>query len=540
MTAETMKKHTGVHVRRGTNVYQWRIKVPVDLRHAYKSQWAHRCSLGTADLRKANEKAAKLYAEWLARFEAQRRSSNPNKVDQLTPDLARALAASLKHDCLAVDEELRTNPMKWSIGGGLSARLRGMPEVLADSLHEVNTERFEALSTAVARGQIGEALGGMQQAGAKLGISFDSETPGFADALQECLVALKEAYSLRLRRDKGEVIATPSPVSPSPSVAPQEHVVLLRDVFDSWKAAKVRGTDAVKACERALKLFEQHTGNPPIQKLTRKQGSEFRSWLLTLGTSSKTAHDRLTYVKSLLGFAWQDLELLQRNPWRGLDIEYTTEARREPWTSDQIEAFFQLPLFTEYALPSKWNAAADAAYWIPLLGLYTGARIGELCQLRTEDVVVDSGVAAIKITDAGEGARVKTEASVRSVPVHTELIRLGFLDYVDRTKAAGHKQLWPVMKYRVGKPSGYFSMWFREARQQASISIPDFHSLRHTVRSCMTEAGIGEAIQDRITGHEVGGSTGTKVYSHPKAMLKKAVEAIRYPGLHLKRVFPAQ
>ena len=53
----------------------------------------------------------------------------------------------------------------------------------------------------------------------------------------------------------------------------------------------------------------------------------------------------------------------------------------------------------------------------------------------------------------------------------------------------------------------------------------------------MTEAGFTEAIQDRITGHGLKGSAGTRVYAHPKARLREAVEALRYPGLVLPRVY---
>ena len=54
----------------------------------------------------------------------------------------------------------------------------------------------------------------------------------------------------------------------------------------------------------------------------------------------------------------------------------------------------------------------------------------------------------------------------------------------------------------------------------------------------MTEAGVSEAVQDRITGHEVTGSEGTRVYAHPVIALRSAVETIRYPGLQLPKVAP--
>lgn len=311
----------------------------------------------------------------------------------------------------------------------------------------------------------------------------------------------------------------------------------LRDVFTSWKAAKVRSADSVSACERALALFEALSSNPPVQKITRAQGDAFRAHLLKQGLSSKTKHDRMTWAKSLLKYAYRDLELIPRNPWEGLDVEYTTENRRSPWTEQQMKAFFGLNLFRAYDLPTKWRSGGEAAYWIPLLGLYTGARVGELCQLRVVDVEVDKSGAYIKISEEADGATVKTEAGLRSVPIHSELVRLGFLNYVEHVKQTRATSLWPTMRFREGKPGAYFSDWFGSFRKTCPITVPDFHSLRHTVRTAMTEAGISEAVQDRITGHEVRGSVGTRVYAHPKAALRAAVESIRYPGIVLPSAY---
>lgn len=63
-------------------------------------------------------------------------------------------------------------------------------------------------------------------------------------------------------------------------------------------------------------------------------------------------------------------------------------------------------------------------YWVPLLGLYTGARINELAQLFLVDFQAQGDVQVISINDDGEGKRLKTKASKRLVPIHPELVRL--------------------------------------------------------------------------------------------------------------------
>ena len=330
--------------------------------------------------------------------------------------------------------------------------------------------------------------------------------------------------------------------------APAEAIVaprgpVLQDVFDRWKASKPRSSDSLNTCLRSVTLYEEFTGNPPINQLTREQGDGFRTWLQhpDRKTSSKTARDRLTWVKSVLKYAARDLGLIDRNPWEGLDIAYKTTNKRRPWTDSELKTFFTQPLHTAYQLPTDKKAGADAAYWIPLLGLYTGARVGELAQLRVVDVDTAREFPMLSITDEGEGQSVKSQAGVRKVPLHDELVRLGFLDYVAALRTRKADLLWPLLVTREGKPGGYFSQWFGEYRHAIGFGMyPDFHCLRHTVRSQLAEAEIPEQVMDSIVGHEIKGSTGAKVYTHRTLKtLKRAIDLLHYPALRIPRIYAA-
>lgn len=550
MPDDTMPRpETGVHQRSDSRIWQWAIKAPAALRALYPGAWAHRCSLGTYDLREANRKAIQLRAEWDSRFEQQLRQLHPTKVDRITPEMARLLAEKAVHDSLARDQRLRTDSseqeplIRWMNGTSSSAittptdRLGGMPDGLADMLQALHQDHDSEIGRSLARGKLRKALPGMQYVGQQVGILFDDSTPGVDEALAEFLGAIKKATALIVRRDQGEVI--PTPAVPSAAEIEASKPRTLRDVFDRWKAGKRVGADSVRRAELVLAMYEEQTTNTSLTKLRRDQGEAFRTWLLNQSGASKTKHDRLTAIKTLLNYARQELGWLERNPWEGLDIKYRTENKREPWSDEQVSALFALPLFQRYELPlNRWRAGKDAAYWIPLIGIYTGARIGELCQLRTQDIVTRDGALFIRISAEGEGATVKTEAGIREVPMHSELERLGLVEHAEAVAAAGNDRLWPDLRMRQGKPGGYFSAWFSEARSMVPGGVPDFHSLRHTVRTKMTEASVSEAVQDRITGHEVTGSEGTRVYAHPVIALRKAVETISYPGLQLPRVAP--
>jgi integrase len=529
-----VKRATGVYLRTGTNVYQWRIRVPKDLAAFYPGkEWADRRTLGTSNLAQANRLAAQLYADWLTKFDQQRQQLNLQPT-ALTPELIKLMTDTFHYDALTADHNVRTQ-------GSLTkdARLQGMPKELATELADFYKHRHAEYSRAMATSNIGLAFSTLKDEASKLGIAVDESTPGLEGALTEILKAMKEGVEAGIERNKGNAVPTP----PAPTLQKPEKVYYLRDIFNLWKLADglKRTPDSIRARERALELFEEFTHNTPIAKVKRLQGNDFKAWLQTRGEASKTIHDRLTYVKALLNYAYRDLELIPRHPWDGINIEHETETRRKPWTAVQISTFFAQPLYTSYALPRlQKGAGADASYWIPLLGLFSGARSSELCQLHCADIVQEQGVWVIDINDGAEGKTVKTKASRRQVPIHSELIRLGFLAYVEATRKAGHERLWPALSLREGRPSHTFSRWFNAKPRKAipGVVIHDFHSLRHTVRTAMKVAKVSEQDQDLITGHEVQGSTGTKVYTHVDLVqLKEAVETIRYEGFDLPRSY---
>lgn len=333
-------------------------------------------------------------------------------------------------------------------------------------------------------------------------------------------------------------VAGPTPVvtsAPPVKIRPPEPSIRLREVYDRWVKSKPLTADSIACCGRALKLFETQTQDTPLHDLTRAQGDAFRAWLQTLPTTSKTARDRLNWVKSMLKYAAQELEVIPKSPWVGLDIKSRTTSKRQPWSDEHLKALLGHEIWQQGKLPTDTKAGGMAAYWIPLLALYTGARCSELCQLRTTDVSITAPTPTIRITDEGEGQHVKSNAGHRIVPIHSELIRLGFIDYVTACKG---QSLWPELPQREGKPGGFFSQYFGTLRK--SLGIPAhtvFHSFRHSVRTLLTESRTPETTIDRILGHESGGSVGARVYTHVAIeSLTAAVETLRYPAQNLDRL----
>ena len=314
----------------------------------------------------------------------------------------------------------------------------------------------------------------------------------------------------------------------------------LRNIYERWVKSKPLSGDAIKTCMRALLLYEEQTGNPPLHLLTRAQGDSFRAWLQEpeRKTASKTAYDRFTWVKTLLKYAYRDLELISRHPWEGIELFKETTKQRRPWSETELQTLFGQPLFQEYALPKDWRCGKEAAYWLPLLGIYTGARLSELAQLRVCDILEIERIPVISISNLGATQKVKSSASIRSIPIHSEAIRLGFLAYTSKIKRMGCDSLWPELSQRKDKPGGYFSNWFGEYRADIGLKgYPDFHCFRHTVRSKYGETEIQEHVIDALLGHTIKGSIGTKIYTHrTMSTLKSAIELIRYDTQSLENV----
>lgn len=553
---------------RGT-VWQLRVMIPLDLQAAYEGRTKLVRSLATSDWREAKLKGAKARAELLQEFEERRRSLDPEPVASITPELGETIGTRIRARLLAWDETVRNDPKvadlwlrftdafsyrtltQLRLGppaapalpsaaelAGLATRspFDGLTPTQLARLAEVNAAADDAAALRLASRSLSAVVAMADSEARKLGLLVDWKRPEAQPVLLDCLRAYRAAHADIVKRDEGLEMARPR----APVKVPRKTATRLREVFIRWKQTKARSEDSIKACERALALYEARTADTPVQAITPAQGDDFRVWLLALGTSSKTAHDRLTWVKSLLVYAHRDLELIPRQPWEGIDIEQRTEKPRKPWTSEQQSAFFSLPLFTRYELPRKPKAGGAAAYWVPLIGLYTGARVGELCQLRVEDVENTRHGPFFRIAEEAERATLKTTAGVRCVPVHSELVRLGFLDYVASMKKARAASLWPSYQPRKGKPGAYFSDWMNAFHKAATGNpkAPLFHELRHTVRTALHSAAVERETIGRIIGHQTGRSAEEKTCRHVSDLdVRAAVEALQFPAVKLRRVF---
>lgn len=139
--------------------------------------------------------------------------------------------------------------------------------------------------------------------------------------------------------------------------------------------------------------------------------------------SIKTINTRLGCYSELFKWCIRN-GFVETNVFDGLALKDNRNIRqlRLPFTPTDLKIIFDSPAINNPKFP--WQR------WLPLLGLYTGARLNELCQLQLKDIRLEQGIWIIDINDDGNHQYLKSSSSKRIVPIHQELIQKGFIDYV--------------------------------------------------------------------------------------------------------------
>lgn len=165
------------------------------------------------------------------------------------------------------------------------------------------------------------------------------------------------------------------------------------------------------------------------------------------------------------------------------------------------------------AVTARHNPQTEAHFWLPLVGLLTGARINEICQINPQtDVLQDeAGIWYFNISSEGDAdARVtksiKNKVSRRDVPLHAELLKQGFLSYFERVRGEGAQLLFPTFKPKNRRAAGRAEEWFRDLLKVTGLrdetpgkTLTGFHAFRHTIETRAKNLRVG-SIND-ITGH---------------------------------------
>lgn len=311
----------------------------------------------------------------------------------------------------------------------------------------------------------------------------------------------------------------------------------LTDLYQQWLSSGEKAPKTRNLYLRALERFTAIIGKEHVKTISRTDCRTFRDALKEQDLSVGTVNSYLASLSSLFTLAI-DNDLLERNPVEGLSLKEDKRAKekRLPFDEASLKKVFTSPVFSGERPKA---GAGEASYWLPLLALYTGARLEEIGQLHPSDVhqeTYQSGSAwVIEINDRQEGQHLKNAGSRRRIPVHPELIKLGFIDFANKQKG---DRIFHQLKADVfGTLTGNWSKWFgRYLRNVCGVTDKRmvFHSFRHTFKDMCRLAGIDEAVHDALTGHS--SSSVSRNYgglNYPLGPLVDAVERLNFSGMSL-------
>lgn len=222
-------------------------------------------------------------------------------------------------------------------------------------------------------------------------------------------------------------------------------------------------------------------------------------------------------------FEWcLQMEMTDINPFKGMKFRKTRKdsEAKNAYSHADLQKLFSSEIHTQkkYKHPHY--------YWLPLLGLYTGARLNELCQLYREDIFKQDDTWVIRIDDKLTGQRLKNHSSRRLIPIHDKLLQLGFIDYINSVQ---HERIFPVLKQERDGFGTAASKWFGRFKTALGFERGhDFHSFRHTVATQLKNAEVSSILAGELLGHSQSNITYGRYGKNMNLKhLKRAVNIIK-------------
>lgn len=302
--------------------------------------------------------------------------------------------------------------------------------------------------------------------------------------------------------------ASQSPGAPSPS-PPKEKVTLTGIFADWWGEARAVGRkpSTHESYSNTTNSFIAFLGRDDATQVTPEHVVAFKDHRLATVNprtnrpiSAKTVKDSdLSALKTLFGWAVSNRRLTS-NPAEGITIKLGKRrmARPKGFTDDEAQALLKAADALRQGNEQPKTFAAKR--WIPWLCAYTGARVGELAQLRKEDVRKAGNHWVIHISP--EAGTVKTDQA-RDVVMHEHLAAKGFPEFAQGSKA-GHLFLTPAKKDGdvLGPLQGLKNRLAETARETVKDPrVMPNHGWRHRFKTVARSVGMDSRVVDAIQGH---------------------------------------
>jgi integrase len=481
--------------------------VQADYERLYGVKWETRLRIdpGTPMLQ-----ARAQHREWLSEIEsriANIRAEKNGAGRSLTPKDARALAGEWYQWFTDRHMQKVETPAHWEdlrerVGDRLRSELLFQEDGVLDDIWEHSPEAREDVRPMLA--DWGETA---QFMASKRIVLDESSRKLFLDHLYEDFAA---ALRLLIQRARGDYTPDTYPLKFPRFDNSRDAGHGPWKLFESYVAERKPATSTVNRWRAVFQDLEARFTGPDVQPLTPEAAQVWADGLVTAARSPITVRDIWVSAASTV-YAWAKLKRrAPDNPFSEVHVTVPPKiSKREnpAFTPGEIKTILRAAAcIKNTAVPF-----AAAKRWVPWLCAYSGARVGEITQMRGCDIEARDGLHAMRITpDAGT---VKTRKA-HSVPLHEHLIEQGFLEYVakrgkgplfyDRKDARDTDVTSDPMKPkrpRAVKTRERLADWVRGLGVDDPEVQPN-HAWRDTFKQIAERHGISERIHDAITGHK--------------------------------------
>ncbi|WP_187970054.1 site-specific integrase [Aquibium microcysteis] len=411
---------------------------------------------------------------------------------------------------------------------------------------------------------------------------IDPLSPERGELASRMMRAEIEALERTVERDRGDYSGAPKDPIVKPATGtsreqakPGEAIMELFEVYAAENPKSI-SVDTIAQARRDVGTFVDYVGRTcPVGRIDKKAVREWKALLLRYPVKATETKDFAgmkiaqivrhnekiekplissrtvnRYLAGLSAFcSWLvNHGYIEHNPVDGMFLKKSSASKTVPFTVEQMNTLFKSSLFTGCRSADEWRNVAkpgnvlirDYRYWVPLIMLFSGARPAEISQLAVSDMRQEHGHWIMHITTEGEGEKsVKSDGSMRVVPVHPELVKLGFIAYRDGMEKAGHQRLFPeAQRNSRGQMIAEYSKWFGPFLTKLGIKDGrglSLYSFRHGAADALRRAGYLDDQFGFMLGHTKSTMTG-RYGIMPQGMLQQRVDlinSITYPGLSL-------
>lgn len=348
----------------------------------------------------------------------------------------------------------------------------------------------------------------------------------FLSAVVDELLA---ANALLRRRATGDYAPDPRPERfpewspPAPSPKPLERTGEFGPMalYKAWAKANEARTSA-STRNRWISVFrelERYNGGKDVLSFTEEDALKWRDELRAADRTEKTVNFQyIAAAKAVFGWAARPKtkdggELLDVNPFANFSMgarngaKKTVKLRERSFRLEEMSLI--LPAARATVLAPRSSGIVKAKRWAPWVLAYTGARPGEVCQLRKQDLRRVQDRWALRLTP--EAGTIK-DREARIVPIHEHLVDLGFIEFVERAgegplffdadalRRKGPDDPSNPRRFPHEKVANRLAGWVRELGVTDKGIKPN-HAWRHTFKTRALVAGIDSVVADYICGH---------------------------------------